>query len=209
MNNLIALSFDDHLIVLPAGTDMKLKILHAVNEPLGKMTVEGICKNCGISRSTFYHHFNSKYSMQPWFITTAMESTIDRVGRSKTWAQGFSSFLHFLSLEADFNRHAAQEWTPHSSLREHRQSAIVKTLEEYKNLKIDDGMRALINFYVDSEAQLCVNWFKGQIGLDFSELHYLFNSCVPQRLHDAMEYHVHPRDTHTGNQDYHMLVMQS
>lgn len=187
MDKLVAFSLDDRMIVLPTGTDMKLRIIHGVDNPLDKMTIEMICENCRISRSTFYHHFNSKYDMQPWFITTAMKSTIDHVGHSKTWAQGFSEFLRYLALESDFNQFAAQEWTPHSALNEHRQKTIIKTLEEHRGIVMDETMKALINQYVDSEGQLCVKWFRGQLKLDFEELLYLFNSCVPQRLRDLME----------------------
>lgn len=41
----------------------KMRILHAVNKSLDQITVSEICRNAGISRQTFYRHFESKYDI--------------------------------------------------------------------------------------------------------------------------------------------------
>lgn len=41
----------------------KMKILHAVSKSLDQITVGEICRNAGISRQTFYRHFESKYDI--------------------------------------------------------------------------------------------------------------------------------------------------
>ena len=37
----------------------KMKILHAVDKSLDRITIAEICENAGISRQTFYRHFQS------------------------------------------------------------------------------------------------------------------------------------------------------
>ena len=44
----------------------KMKILHAVDKSLDRITIAEICENAGISRQTFYRHFQSKYDI-PWW----------------------------------------------------------------------------------------------------------------------------------------------
>lgn len=39
---------------------MKFKILHAVHRPLDELSVQKICRKAGISRKTFYRHFESR-----------------------------------------------------------------------------------------------------------------------------------------------------
>lgn len=46
---------------------IKMKILHAVNKSLDQITVAEICRNAGISRQTFYRHFESKYDIPWWY----------------------------------------------------------------------------------------------------------------------------------------------
>ena len=43
----------------------KMKILHGVNKSLDQITISEICANAGVSRQTFYRHFESKYDI-PW-----------------------------------------------------------------------------------------------------------------------------------------------
>lgn len=45
----------------------KMRILHAVNKSLDQITVGEICHNAGISRQTFYRHFESKYDIPWWY----------------------------------------------------------------------------------------------------------------------------------------------
>ena len=44
----------------------KLKILHAVDKSLDRITISEICENADISRQTFYRHFKSKYDIPSW-----------------------------------------------------------------------------------------------------------------------------------------------
>lgn len=53
----------------------KMKILHAVNKSLDKITIAEICENAGISRQTFYRHFESKYDI-PWWYSIFVASSI-------------------------------------------------------------------------------------------------------------------------------------
>ena len=45
----------------------KMRILHAVDKSLDRITVAEICRNAGISRQTFYRHFESKYDIPWWY----------------------------------------------------------------------------------------------------------------------------------------------
>ena len=49
---------------------IKMKILHAVNKSLDQITVAEICRNAGISRQTFYRHFEDKYDFYRYYLST-------------------------------------------------------------------------------------------------------------------------------------------
>lgn len=55
-------------IIIPTPDfEAKIKILHAVDRPIEQLSLEEICARAGISRQTFYKHFDSKYSIGLWY----------------------------------------------------------------------------------------------------------------------------------------------
>ena len=60
---------------------IKMKILHAVNKSLDQITVAEICRNAGISRQTFYRHFESKQEILCQLLVGISQRLLDG-GRS-------------------------------------------------------------------------------------------------------------------------------
>lgn len=59
---------------------IKMKILHAVNKSLDQITVAEICRNAGISRQTFYRHFESKYDIPWWYSIFCRQFYLNEIG---------------------------------------------------------------------------------------------------------------------------------
>ena len=66
----------------------KMRILHAVDKSLDQITVAEICRNAGISRQTFYRHFESKYDIPWWYsiFCRAAAAWIKEVSKEALWA---------------------------------------------------------------------------------------------------------------------------
>lgn len=176
-----------HIVAFCAADATRLAIVDAVDEPVDTITVQHICEGCGISRGTFYNHFHSKYDIQPWFVQTVMEKTVDQVGRTVSWTQGIADYLYVLSCKERFNRCAGSRPEACDVLERHRRVAIAKTLETYRGMRLTKGQRLLVDHYVESEVRLCVRWFSGGLPNDLDALCDLFESSVPLWLHDALE----------------------
>ena len=66
----------------------KMKILHAVDKSLDQITVAEICRNAGISRQTFYRHFESKYDIPWWYSIFCRQFYLNEIGRTIDWRTG-------------------------------------------------------------------------------------------------------------------------
>lgn len=63
-------------------------ILEAINRPVDKMTVEGICERARISKPTFYRCFTSKYDVIPWWISWCDDRSLALIGSEYSWQKG-------------------------------------------------------------------------------------------------------------------------
>lgn len=61
------------------------KMLKSVDRPLEVISVNDICKNAGISRQTFYNHFESKYMLRSWWSEYCEQFSLDRIGIDLSW----------------------------------------------------------------------------------------------------------------------------
>lgn len=66
----------------------RLRILKSVDKPLEIITVNDICENAGISRQTFYNHFESKYMLRSWLSEYCEQFSLDRIGIDLSWEEG-------------------------------------------------------------------------------------------------------------------------
>lgn len=67
--------------------------------PLEKLTISMICARAGISRPTFYRHFNDRYDVFNWFLRTTMKSSISQVGIVFSWKDALVRFCR--AMEAN------------------------------------------------------------------------------------------------------------
>lgn len=186
VNDVLTFSQNRRVVVLPPETATKVRILNAVDRPLESLTVKQICEACGIARSTFYSHFESKFDLFPWLLESTMRETLDLVGRTLTWRQGIEGYLELLGYASRFTRLAAEPWRPASPLAQHRRAAIAQTLAQ-RGVRPTAEQRLLVELYVDAEARFCLKWFAGELPLEGQTLARLFEEQVPTWLHEALE----------------------
>ncbi len=74
--------------------------------PLDDLTVSAVCREAGVSRTTFYRLFSGKHDVYNWFLRVTMRSNLAQVGRVFSWDRAL--LLFFRSLDA--NRKLSQEF---------------------------------------------------------------------------------------------------
>lgn len=61
---------------------------------LDKITVGDICTGCGISRVTFYYHFQDIYDLLEWTCERDASAALEGNRSARDWQQGFRQLMH-------------------------------------------------------------------------------------------------------------------
>lgn len=63
---------------------------------LSKITIADITESCGISRMTFYYHFQDIHDLIEWVCAADAAQAIDGKRSYASWQEGFLNLLHFV-----------------------------------------------------------------------------------------------------------------
>ena len=145
--------------IAKAGT--MLRIACAVNQPIRKVTVDEICANAGISKPTFYRHFESKHEVIPWLIAWCDDITVARIGTSFTWEEALARAT---TLYRRFNTTLACSDKDNGNIRTCLQYYDVRHLEHSlcstigrRQGAIDDGMRFCIRSFAYMKREILLS----------------------------------------------------
>lgn len=177
------------VFIPPKDYESKLKIVHAVDRPLDEVSVEQICRGCGISRQTFYRHFDSKYAVATWYSLVCESLCLDEIGRTLTWREGLTRHFSLLERErrafkllaGSKERAALME-----QMRCHRRDVIIETLREYQRIEPDDVLLYCVRAYTHVEERMAGEWFSDGMPTDPETFAGLLELCVPGPLYEAL-----------------------
>lgn len=173
------------------GIQTKMDILHAVDEPLDRTTITKICKNAGISRKTFYRHFESKYDIPWWHTIYCRKFYLNEIGRTIDWRTGYYHYLRMILMERDFYRLTIKGISGNpfavTPVSENRVKVLLDTLERYRNVTIDDNMKFLVETFSRLECAVIDGWLKSSQPADLHLWTDYMISLVPPRLYEALK----------------------
>ena len=95
---------------MPESKSTKRTLAQALKElmaaqPFSKISVSDICAHCGMSRKSFYYHFQDKYDLMNWIFYTEFIGTLQHPGQIDGW-QLLLNICTYLYKEQAFYRNA-------------------------------------------------------------------------------------------------------
>ena len=69
---------------------------------LEKISVEQLTRQCGISRNTFYYHFQDKYQLVSWIFYQEATPILRHYGEAGQWADGLLALCRHMRQERSF-----------------------------------------------------------------------------------------------------------
>lgn len=169
----------------------KMKILHAVDKSLDRITIAEICKNADISRQTFYRHFSSKYDIPWWYSIFCRQFYLNEIGRTIDWKTGYYHHLRLISHERDFFQKSIQYSinTPFGQtvMPQNREVILLETLERYRKITPTENMRFIIEVFSKLECEVLNDWFRSDQPTDLARWTDDLVSLVPDRLYRALQ----------------------
>ena len=167
---------------------MKFNILHSLEKPIDDMSVGDICKKAGISRQTFYNHFESKYQIAYWFMDFAFTTFFERIGTDLSWNDGVLTTMEFIGSEREHLQHAFARNPEDNEVEPQLEKRKQKMLDllSRNGAAINDEMIFYVNFHISQGNQLIVDWCLGTYELSPKLMAKYFTGCTPVAILQAM-----------------------
>lgn len=175
---------------------------------LDDITIDDICEAAGVSRSSFYRAFHSKYDIAPWCLRFPLEEGVGKMGRSLTCQEGIATTLEIFALFKDlFNaaKSTSEMKVCDDAERQHVTALIRETLEACHGADVDEELAFQIEWVTAAGLDVSENWIRGTIDKPSDELAKLFASCYPLRLRKLLDNPIERSDS--GDFDLSRLVM--
>lgn len=98
-------------------------------QPFEKVNVSDICDGCGVSRKTFYYHFQDKYELAEWIFNTEFIAALKETDTSDQWAFA-SALCGYFYREREYYANLVQ-YSGQNSFRQYFQSFMFESLEPF------------------------------------------------------------------------------
>lgn len=175
---------------------------------LDDIAVDELCETAGVSRSSFYRAFHSKYDIAPWCLRFPLEEGVGKMGRTLTCQEGIAITLEIFGLFKDlFNaaKKTLEMKVCDEAERNHVVALIRATLEECHGVDIDEGLGFQIEWVTAAGLAISEDWICGASEKSSAELAELFANSYPARLRKLLDSPVDRSDD--GEFDLSKLVM--
>ena len=119
---------------MPEANLTKRALAHAFKEllqkqPFDKVAVSDICDACGVSRKTFYYHFQDKYALAEWVFDTEIIALLQAADLGRRW-EVIASLCGYLYENRAFYAHLMQ-YQGQNSFRYHLQDFLFRAVEKH------------------------------------------------------------------------------
>lgn len=119
---------------MPEANLTKRALAHAFKEllqkqPFDKVGVSDICDACGVSRKTFYYHFQDKYALAEWVFDTEIIAPLQKADTADRWAL-IDAICRYLYQSRAFYAHLMQ-YDGQNTFRRHFQEFLFRAVEKY------------------------------------------------------------------------------
>ena len=157
-----------------------------------QISIEDLCTEAGLSRTTFYRHFDHKYDIVQWLLDEFFVLGLDEIGRSLTIFEGNYITLSGIQRYADFiansysvviEEHSSPNDMMYLFQNDHQVKALTETLEQYHGLKITPELSLQIEAYIAGKELALDYWIQSRMeSISIREASNLIADLTPQAL---------------------------
>ncbi|WP_019909831.1 TetR/AcrR family transcriptional regulator C-terminal domain-containing protein [Paenibacillus sp. HW567] len=148
-----------------------------LTKPLHKITIQQLTADCGVTRHTFYNHFQDIYELLGWVYQTEIIEGLEQYRNAAGWKQGFLSVLYYTQSNKTICLN-----TFHSLGREHLEKflygviygVMIKVVEELDALEeVQANVPAkqeIADFYTLAILEQVIHWLKAGANSDPAQI---------------------------------------
>lgn len=164
-------------------------------KPFASITVQDICDECGISRSTFYRNFSSIKDVAYWYQLYCATLGLYQIGRTLGIAEGHATSIRLLSELFPVYSNFFRNWDYDFSL-----PAITTHIEEMRAVLAEREVTvdATAEYQLDGIARMAHHmierWFNRGMDIPVEQLADIIASQYPEDLRQIFDTPPTPRD---------------
>lgn len=133
--------------------------------PLEKITVKDITDACGVSRQTFYRHFQDKQALVNWYFEVILEESFRHMGKGKTIYEALVNKFTYIQKEKLFFT-AAFKNDEQNNLRDHDFELILafysNRIKENIGKELPETLQFQLEMYCQGSIYMTTKWlFQG------------------------------------------------
>ena len=168
---------------LLAASVMKL----AKTKSVDTIRVREITKNCGLTSTTFYRHFQDKYQLLAWIYYQKIEALIAETNGMVTWNQLLMAFFTPLRENLAFYMNVLKNTAGQTSFRYITNDYIIMLLtdgfKKYNGGKaFPEDIQFYLKFYMRAISESVNDWFLEGERIPLEEFTALLNAAMPEPL---------------------------
>lgn len=155
-----------------------------------RITIKNIAEGCGMTRQTFYRHFQDKYDLINWYFDKLVLESFAQIGEGRTVGESLERKFEFIKGEKVFFTGAFRS-DDYNSLKEHDFELI---LQFYTNLILRksgrmpcEEMQFLLEFYCRGSVYMTVKWVLGGMKSLPFEMSKILVEAMPPKLAQVFE----------------------
>lgn len=179
-----------------AGYATKKAIFKALYDLTREKTYESIkipdiCNCAGVSRSTFYHHFNSKFDVICWHYELILALGVNRVGISLGWFDAHlittTATRQYYDLYSKVRQPNASSSFFTSYYSQRREAALRHAIVDVKRLELTPKLAFQVRGLPHAEEWAIREWYRSPGDIGIKEICEYMVSLVPRDLYHALE----------------------
>lgn len=161
------------------------------------ITVDMICEQAQISRSSFYRLFRDKYDILLWCEQIPFSRGISQMGRSLTCLEGVTLALECFRLFQPLfysTRHSTERASREDAGREQAAQLLRETVEEHHGAAVDEELGFQIAWFANGLLEQTVLWNRGRRHEPLEKIAAHICSCCPARLKEILDKPLAPKN---------------
>lgn len=163
-----------------------------LKKPLNKITINDVTADCGVSRMTFYYHFQDIYDLVEWSCEEDARAALQGNRTYATWQEGFVQIFEAVLENKPFIMNVY-----HSVSREQVENYLYKVTyhllievveEKAKDMSVrQEDKEFIANIYKYTFVGLMLDWIRGDMRADYKELVDRFSVIIHGCFTGALE----------------------
>lgn len=165
----------------------------AIKQPIEKITIKEITDKAGVIRPTFYNHFQDKYELLEWIISTELLVPIEPLIQSGMINEALVLLFTRIENEKEFYTKASRlegQNSFESITRECVQRLLLKVIQSLTKGKKTKYVwltpERISEYYSQSMCYVVINWIQSGMTISPKELAEIYNYIITHSMNDIL-----------------------